>query len=507
MSPRIGRAGGYMASIVGTAGDDTLVGTQDPDTIRGLAGDDTLIGNAGADFVDGGVGDDYIIAAAGDTVRGGDGVDGLELVYFGSAASLDLSGMTVSNTVTISDGIRVSGFEYVNIFTDHFDDHIVNGDVGAFILAVGGNDTIISGNGDDYLRGGVGDDSLNAGGGFDRIGFFTEAQATGCTVDLRLQGVAQNTEAGMDVLVGFENVSGTKNSDTIIGDGGDNILWGSGDGTAAADGDDLIVGNAGNDLLVVGDGAHTVNGGDGLDTLSVYGNSTDTSGGMVIDLNLQGPAAQNTTRGLMVIRNIENLNGSIHDDSFTGDRFANRIAGVDGDDTLRGGASADRLYGDGRIESNWPYALSGPQGEWEALYEDDVTPGADLLDGGKGDDTLVGGGEADELTGGGGADTFRYIQLEDSEVGNEDFIGDFSHANDFLDVSAIDADETQAGDQAFVLVNTLTGVAGQAALVYDKITATTEVQLDTDGDAEADAIIVMNGRFIVATMGDGTFVA
>lgn len=497
-----------MANINGTGGNDSLVGTAETDTIRGLAGNDTINGGGSGDFVEGGDGNDYLIAGASDTLKAGDGIDLLEVSHFGSVAALDLSLMNTSNTVTISNGIRVSGFEIINIFTGGFNDHIRNGDVGGFIMAGGGNDTVIGGAGHDYLRGGVGDDSLTGGGGVDRIGFFSEASANGCTVDLRLQGLRQNTGAGNDFLLGFENVSGTAKADVITGDHNANILWGSGDGTAAADGADLMVGNGGDDLLIVADGAHTVNGGDGVDTLSVWGNGLDTTGGVTIDMNLQGASALNTGVGLMVIRNFENLSGSKHGDSFTGDRFANGLAGAGGNDTLSGGASADRLYGDGMIESDWPYALSGPIGEWEALYGGDfVTPGSDVLDGGKGDDIIVGGGEADQLSGGGGADTFRYIRLEDSEVGSEDLIVDFSHSNDFLDLSAIDSNETQNGDQAFVLVNTLTGVAGQAALVYDKVTLVTSVLLDTDGDAEADAVILMNGRFTIATMGDGTFIA
>jgi len=497
-----------MANIDGTAGNDNLTGTGGPDTIRGFGGNDTIGGVGSADSVDGGDGNDYLIAAAGDTIKGGAGVDSMELVYNTGVAALDLSLMTPTNTATISDGIRVSGIEVVNIFTGAFNDHIRNGDVGAFIVAAGGADTVISGSGDDYLRGGLGDDSLNGGGGFDRIGFFAEAAANGCTVDLRLQGQRQQTGAGNDFLLGFENVSGTAKADTIIGDNNNNILWGSGDGTAAADGADVLLGNGGDDLLISGDGAHTMNGGDGIDTLSLWGNGLDTTAGVSVDMNLQGSTPIDTGVGMMVLRNFENVSGSIHDDSLIGDRFANGLAGAGGDDTLRGGASADRLYGDGMIESDWPYAISGPIGEFDALYGGDfVTPGADVLDGGKGHDLIVGGGEADQLTGGGGNDTFRYVRLEDSAAGEEDFLHDFNATNDFLDLSRIDADEAQNGDQAFVLVNALTGVAGQAALAYDSVEKITSVLLDTDGDAEPDAVILVNARLTLANMGDGSFIA
>ena len=50
----------------------------------------------------------------------------------------------------------------------------------------------------------------------------------GATVDLRLQGQAQNTGSqGWDTLVGIENLSGTPFADTLIGDDNANWLWGS----------------------------------------------------------------------------------------------------------------------------------------------------------------------------------------------------------------------------------------------------------------------------------------
>ena len=47
------------------------------------------------------------------------------------------------------------------------------------------------------------------------------------TVDLNLQGTAQDTGQGMDTLIGIENVSGSIYGDHLVGDEGDNVLWGS----------------------------------------------------------------------------------------------------------------------------------------------------------------------------------------------------------------------------------------------------------------------------------------
>lgn len=496
--------GGLMSTITGAMSDDTLVGTSDADTIKGLGGDDLLISGGGADSIDGGDGDDHVVANGfGGTMKGGAGRDILEVDAFAGGAVIDVSAITSPDAVAVVSlngaAVKVSGFELTYLIGWTGNDTITGSALGDFVSAGQGNDRVDAGLGDDYVKSSVGDDTLAGGAGFDRIGFFSDAP-NGAHVDLRLQGAVQDTGAGLDLLTGFENVSGTNHNDVLIGDGGENILWGS------SGGDDILSGNAGNDALEVGDGNHTLNGGDGVDTLSVWGNSTDTSANVHIDLNLQGSAAQDTGVGMMVIKNIENLSGSIHDDLLTGDRFANLLAGVGGADTLLGGASADRLYGDGYQGSDYEFGLSGPISTSEAEYVN-VTPGADSLDGGKGDDILVGGGAGDSLTGGGGADTFRFVDLRDSSVETPDFITDFNQTADFLDVSAIDANSLLEGDQAFTLVNAFTHTAGEAQLVYDRTTGITTISLDVDGDGDAEAAIHMGGRFTVAGMGDGTFVA
>lgn len=70
-----------MATINGTAGDDTLNGTAGDDIINGLDGTDILIGGQGSDVLDGGSGIDtaaYSGSAAGVTVdlAAGTGVGG-----------------------------------------------------------------------------------------------------------------------------------------------------------------------------------------------------------------------------------------------------------------------------------------------------------------------------------------------------------------------------------------------------------------------------------------------
>ena len=63
-------------TIVGTAGNDRLVGTDLPDVLCGFRGDDTLVGFGGGDVLRGGRGNDSLFGSAGaDTLLGGRGHD------------------------------------------------------------------------------------------------------------------------------------------------------------------------------------------------------------------------------------------------------------------------------------------------------------------------------------------------------------------------------------------------------------------------------------------------
>jgi Ca2+-binding RTX toxin-like protein len=70
---------GKTATIVGTEGDDELVGHDEADVIVGLGGNDHIVGRKGADVACGGDGDDRIAGGKGnDKLFGGPGRDGLK---------------------------------------------------------------------------------------------------------------------------------------------------------------------------------------------------------------------------------------------------------------------------------------------------------------------------------------------------------------------------------------------------------------------------------------------
>ncbi|WP_158332139.1 M10 family metallopeptidase C-terminal domain-containing protein [Brevundimonas abyssalis] len=118
---------------------------------------------------------------------------------------------------------------------------------------------------------------------------------------------------------------------------------------------------------------------------------------------------------------------------------------------------------------------------------------ANIIIGNDGNNTLYGGALGDELKGGDGVDTFLYLAATDSTVDSPDRILDLRF-NEFIDLSAIDANSTINGDQAFALVDEFTGAAGQMTLSYAADTTTTTVLMDINGDGVADMRILLSGN-------------
>ncbi|MEO7691517.1 MAG: calcium-binding protein, partial [Sphingomonas sp.] len=83
----------------------------------------------------------------------------------------------------------------------------------------------------------------------------------------------------------------------------------------------------------------TLIGGAGNDTA----NYTDATGGVTVSLALAG--VQATGWGNDTLSGIENLSGSLFNDTLTGDAVANILSSGAGDDILNGGAGADILLG------------------------------------------------------------------------------------------------------------------------------------------------------------------
>ena len=416
----------HADNLTGDGDDNVIAGDQGNDVLAGGAGSDTLYGDgriivdthdtggsgpittyadvtvldpvnilSGNDTLEGGLGDDVLNGGGGSDTASYANAAGEVFVSLGAVNGF-ASGADGDDTLT---GIEnVTGSAHDDQIFGNNDANVISGGAGHdYLRGRGGNDSLYGNDGDDYLGGGFGDDLLDGGAGWDRVAFFHDAVA-GVTVDLNIQGSAQNTGQGMDILVGIEHASGTVFDDVLVGNAGDNWLWGEG-------GNDSFSAGDGNDLVEAGAGNVTADGGAGNDGFSVWGNGLVADpGGVTISLALQG-AAQATGIGSMILTGFENLSGSAFDDALTGDGGANILAGDEGDDTLSGGSGNDTLLGDGRIIiDSHDTGTSGPI----VTYADLVAafPGDPEL--ASGDDTLEGGDGDDVLNGGGGTDTASY---------------------------------------------------------------------------------------------------
>jgi Ca2+-binding RTX toxin-like protein len=178
--------------IIGTAGNDNLVGGGDFDIITGGAGDDVIDGGAGNDKMTGQDGNDIFLGGAGaDFMDGGTGVDTVDygasasavIVNFNSGAGLggDASGDT------LIDIENLVGSQYNDTLLGTAGDNRLNGGAG--------NDRLVGGDGADVLVGGSGNDQLTGGLHADTFVFMTRSYSYGSAADL-----VTDFQVGVDVL-------------------------------------------------------------------------------------------------------------------------------------------------------------------------------------------------------------------------------------------------------------------------------------------------------------------
>ena len=163
-------------------------------------------------------------------------------------------------------------------------------------------------------------------------------------------------------------------------------------------------------------------------------------------------------------RGAVDLLGGAGADRFTGSNMHDRLFGGAGSDLLRGKGGNDRLVG-----GHGNDRIHGDPGEDTLIGG----LGADRLFGGDQNDILDGGHGADTLVGGLGDDVFRFTRRSDSPFSmnphawdgdtiaadgrTRAFEGAGRYGGDVIDLSAIDANTTLRGDQAF----TFTGSRSQ----------------------------------------------
>ncbi|MCC7425492.1 MAG: S8 family serine peptidase [Alphaproteobacteria bacterium] len=485
--------------------------------------------------------DEYATLGAADAARrsvsdadGGTDTVNAAAVTTGSAIRLDgvagaIAGVsatfaaTIENAVGGDGGDTITGNALANRLYGMRGADTLNGADGSDLLYGGvGNDTLNGDGGDDRLQGAEGNDTLN-GGGNGALGDIADyaGAAAGVTVSLAVAGPQDTGGAGTDTLNGIERLYGSAHNDSFTGDGGANeIVAFAGDdwldGGAGADG---MYGGLGNDTYIIdnaGDiAADPFNGGTDI----VFASVTHTLSANIENLTLTGAGAITG-------------NGNALANTIIGNGAANTLYGAAGDDILDGAGGSDFLYGGTGNDTfhvdvynevvsdtggtdiifaaaNYSFynrptienlTLTGSGGFYGVgnALANTITgnAGNNTLYGRDGADTLIGGIGADILWGDGGADIIRYLSLAESTFAfaGRDVIGGFNASlGDRIDLSAIDADATLGGDQAFVWIGN--GLfTGPGQLGYTQSGSEVLVRVNVDADLTSDMLIRVAGH-------------
>ena len=457
--------------MMGTAATGT--GNDLANVIVGNAASNVIDGGTGADTMSGGAGDDtYIVDYAGDVVTelANGGMDTVQ-------STIDYTlGAEVEYLTLLSGALNGTGNALANTITGNAAANNLNGGLGADIMLGGaGNDT--------YSVDNVGDavtENLNEG---------TDTINASITYTL---GVNVET---LNLLTGAVNGTGNALANTITGNAVANVI----NGGAGAD---KMAGGAGNDTYYVDNAADVVTEALNAGTDTEFSTVTHTLGLNVEYLTLAGVAAINGT-------------GNALANTITGNAAANIIDGGLGLDTMKGGAGNDTYIvsqttdvvtellnqGTDLVKSAATFTL-GLNLENLTLTGVAVINGTgnalgNTIIGNTAANIITGGLGHDVMTGGLGRDVFDFNLITETTkvAATRDFITDFTHLTDRVDLSTIDSNTKVAGNQAFAFLvakgAAFTGIAGQ--LHYIAQGANTVIEGDTNGDKIADFQIQLNG--------------
>lgn len=344
--------------ILAGAGNDTLVGNSQANSVSGGAGNDSVVGGAGADTLAGGTDDDTILARDGavDSVDCGEGADTANTDTNDSLANCETSGSGTLAYLSNNKLYFIGGAgESANV------EFSASGEAILVYDAV---------------------NTINSGAGC--------APVTTNLVSCPAAGIT-SIDADLGDLNDTMN-NATMATAVVRGGSGDDVLHGS----------------------TVGEAFH---GDDGTDTISYAGRTSN----LTVNLNSAIRSGQSGEWDV-IYSDVEDAVGGAGDDTFNGSTAINTFTGGSGDDTFNGSAANDVVdYSDHIADVNVSIdgtPNDGASGEQDNVMVDieGITGGSgndtltghttkgDILTGGAGDDALFGLGGADTLVGGVGDD-------------------------------------------------------------------------------------------------------
>ena len=382
-----------MATITGTAGDDTLVGTPDDDDFHGNGGNDSMSGLAGNDI--------YYVEDSGDDVfeNAGEGVD----TIFALASYV----LNEGSFVEFLTADPAAGSAALNLTGNH-QDNTVTGNAGANVLhGGGGTDVLVGLAGDDIYYTDVAATQVTeaAGGGNDALYVsLSYVLAEGAEVET----LSANDHEATTAI----NLTGNHYGNILVGNAGVNILHGGGGAG------DVLRGLAGDDVYYT-DVATTLvqeNLSEGSDTLY-----TSASYVLAFDTSVEFLSANDYASTAAI-----NLTGNNRNNTVSGNAGANVLHGGGGTDVLIGFGGNDTYYtdvgatqviervgeGTDALYTSVSYALGNASIELLSANSHGATSAIDLT-GNYLDQTIIGNDGANIIRGGGGTDILNGLGGDD----------------------------------------------------------------------------------------------
>ncbi|MBT5034473.1 MAG: calcium-binding protein, partial [Rhodospirillaceae bacterium] len=377
-------------TISGNSGDDLLYGNAGNDVLNGNSGDDFIFGGAGSDIIDGGAGFDGAVYSEGpetvgvtvnlstgtaiDTFGDTDTLINIESVFGTDQVdniTIGLAGVSTSANGYFGDDIligtdgtngrfsggegndTITGGDFTNLFkaqrdtVDYSEDILDGGTAGVNVnLAAGtaidgfgntdtlsglervigtiqddvivGSDTTVNGsafNNTERFAGLAGNDSIDGGLGNNVVDYSQDEKFGGfqaVTVDLAA-GTAIDGFGDTDTLTNIERVRGTSHDDVFTAGGGGQQFIGLG-------------------------GSDTIDGGSGGSDEVRYDVDASFGGTAGVNVNLATGVAIDGFGTTDSLSGIERARGTSEDDTLIGNASNNRFRGLDGNDTIDGGA-------------------------------------------------------------------------------------------------------------------------------------------------------------------------
>lgn len=327
----VGGLTGNVAVALGAVIENAIGGSGD-DVIHGNSSDNIISGNEGNDVAYGYEGNDTFAYLSGlDSYDGGEGSDTLDFRGFGAGIWGSIAGGSVSTQSqtdrAIAGDTTLATFTNVeNIIGTQFDDYLIGDDSANFFFYSGGQDTIVG------------------GGGLDTIAFDFADEAV--VVDLNDLIARSFSSAIWAMFTDIENIRGSRFNDILIGDAGSNVINGG-------EGDDWMAGGLGDDVYLVDSQFDVVveYADQGFDTVITTLSTFDLMGSSIEAIRFVSAQSINVfgnEEANLIIANNQNdkLYGGGANDILVGNGGADLLDGGAGIDILDGGSGNDIYYVD-----------------------------------------------------------------------------------------------------------------------------------------------------------------